>query len=312
MPTHPSATNSVPQPVADPAETQALADAASAAGHAPSLHGVQPWRWTLSSDELNLFVDHGHTPQVAAGGSLLPLLDCGVALHHAFISLAADGWHAIVSRLPATEHPDHLAQIRLDHPIPVEPAARQRLRAVVLRHADRRPALSVPVDADKLRSLTAAVESEGARLQLLRPDEVLDLVVTAHQSPRLDSPRRPKDQAPEAGTGGEELAGNTLLAQSQARTARFAVLHGPQNRRLDWLRAGEALSAAWLTATALGLSVLPLPSAVEMAATREVMRRRLPGTGYPYLLVRFATLGHAAAGSAGPPPRITDQRIERV
>jgi hypothetical protein len=292
-----SPTDPSPPAVDSRAETQALADAAAAAGHAPSVHHVQPWRWRLSDARLDLFVDHDRFPHLAEPNPRLTLLSCGTALHHAFVSLAADGWHAVVSRLPATEHPDHLAQIRLDHRVPVEPAALLHLRTTAARHTVVPPALSAPVDAEKLTSLTAAVESEGARLQLLRPDEVLDLVVAADHAARTEV---------------RKTAGGNLLAQSQDRTALFAVLYGTGDRRLDWLRAGEALSAAWLTATEIGLSLLPLPATIEMPGTRDLMRRRLPGAGHPYLLVRFGTLSPTATGLAARRTPATDQRIERV
>jgi len=34
--------------------THALAEAASAAGYAPSIHNTQPWRWRLTADTLDL------------------------------------------------------------------------------------------------------------------------------------------------------------------------------------------------------------------------------------------------------------------
>ena len=93
-------------------------------------------------------------------------------------------------------------------------------------------------------------------------------------------------------------------------TATFAILYGEQDGQLDWLRAGEALSAAWLTATELGISLLPLSATVEVAATRLTLRRLLAGLGEPYLVLR---LGHADPDHAGPAhtPRLpAEQTIE--
>src|SRR4029450_4690966 len=91
----------------------------------------------------------------------LAVLSCGAALHHALVSLAADGWHAILAQLPNTEHPDHLAQVRLDHRIPVEPAAIRHLQTIGLRHTDRRPTLDTPIGADRLRPIPAAAQPGG-------------------------------------------------------------------------------------------------------------------------------------------------------
>ena len=65
------------------------------------------------------------------------------------------------------------------------------------------------------------------------------------------------------------------------------------------LRAGEALSAAWLTATEHGVAVLPFSAVVEAPATRTVLRRLLAGLGHPYLVIR---LGLADPDHPGPPP----------
>ncbi|GIF45413.1 hypothetical protein [Actinoplanes xinjiangensis] len=40
--------------------------------------------------------------------------------------------------------------------------------------------------------------------------------------------------------------------------ASYAVLYGTGDESIDWLRAGEALSAVWLTATAYGVSLMPM------------------------------------------------------
>src|SRR5689334_13490566 len=120
-------------------EARALSNAATPAAHAPSIHNTQPWRWRLTHNELGLYLDHSRSLEVTDPDSRLAILSCGAALHHALVSLAADGWHAILAQLPNPEHPDHLAQVRLDHRIPVEPAAIRHLQTIGLRHTDRRP-----------------------------------------------------------------------------------------------------------------------------------------------------------------------------
>jgi hypothetical protein len=52
--------------------------------------------------------------------------------------------------------------------------------------------------------------------------------------------------------------------------------------------AGEALSAAWLTATELAVSVVPMSATIESATGREKLRRLLGGVGYPYLVLCLA------------------------
>ena len=44
--------------------SQALAEAATAAGHAPSVHNTQPWRWRLIGDHMDLYVEPSRVLEV--------------------------------------------------------------------------------------------------------------------------------------------------------------------------------------------------------------------------------------------------------
>ncbi|MFI5890209.1 Acg family FMN-binding oxidoreductase [Actinoplanes sp. NPDC051513] len=88
----------------------------------------------------------------------------------------------------------------------------------------------------------------------------------------------------------------------------FAVLHTTGDTRLDWLIAGEALSAGWLTATDLGLGVLPLSVVTEVARSRDRIRKLLGWAGYPHLVLRFAAAGVATAPAT---PRLPLEGIVR-
>jgi hypothetical protein len=84
--------------------------------------------------------------------------------------------------------------------------------------------------------------------------------------------------------------GDPLTSQAHGHAAVIAILYGSEDSTLAWLRAGEALSAAWLTATELAVSVMPLSATIEIAITREKMRRLLGGLGYPYLVLRLGAI----------------------
>jgi nitroreductase len=88
----------------------------------------------------------------------------------------------------------------------------------------------------------------------------------------------------------------------------YGILHGDSDAPLAWLRAGEALSAGWLTAIAQGLSLLPISAVVEVLPARMELRRLLSGLGYPYLAVR---IGYPDPEAPEPPatPRLTADEI---
>ena len=320
------------------AEVRALSAAAITAGHAPSIHNTQPWRWRLTSNELDLYLDHSRGLEITDPDSRLAVLSCGAALHHALVSLAASGWHTLLARMPNPAHADHLAQLRLDHRIPVTPAAIRHRQTIALRHTDRRPVVSTPVAADKLRSIVAAVESDGAGLHLLQPDQVYDLATAADYAQRTESGEaawqaeltywtggtRPlgsgvpdaaiPDRAPQATVPGRDFGhhGDLPISEAHENAATFAILYGREDGQLDWLRAGEALSAAWLTATELGVSVLPLSATIEVAVTREHLRRLLADLGHPHLVLRLSTSDPAGTAPAHTPRLPAEQVIERA
>ncbi|MGA5298273.1 Acg family FMN-binding oxidoreductase [Nucisporomicrobium flavum] len=332
------ATDISSEPVDTREEARALSDAATAAGYAPSILNSQPWRWRVTGDELNLHLDHSRGLEVTDPDSRLAILSCGAALHHALVSLAAAGWHTLVARLPDAENPDHLAQLRVDHRIPVEPAAIRHRQTIGLRHTDRRPALGAPVDAEKLRAIVAAVVSAGAGLHLLRPDQVYDLATAVDHAQRTEAgedawqaelrhwtggtrplgsgipdaaiPRR----TPQTTVPGRDFGhhGDLVVSDAHDPTAVFAILYGTQDTTLDWLLAGEALSAGWLTATELGVAVLPLSSTVEVTATRVLVRHLLADLDHPYLVLRLG-MPDPADGPAPRTPRLpAGQIIERI
>jgi hypothetical protein len=102
--------------------------------------------------------------------------------------------------------------------------------------------------------------------------------------------------------GRERIAGAVddlrlpLERREQDRVATFAVLHGPRDRDVDWLHAGEALSAGSLVATGLGVSVLPFSAPIEHTGARGALRRAIPELGYPYLMMRLGR--HATEADA--------------
>jgi hypothetical protein len=102
--------------------------------------------------------------------------------------------------------------------------------------------------------------------------------------------------------------GTLDVGEGHARAAVYAVLFGDSDEPADWLRAGEAFSAAWLTAVRHGLALLPFTAVVEVTTTRQAVRRMLAHLGHPYVVFR---LGGADPEHAGPPhtPRLPSDQV---
>jgi nitroreductase len=318
-----------PQP--EPHEPHLLA--ALFAGQAPSLHNSQPWHWYVRPDGLDLRLDRVRVLRTGDPQARLAVLSCGAALHHARIHLAAAGWQAAVVRVPDADDPDLLARLLLGEQIPRDLDAARLVRAADRRHTDRRTSPSVPLDLHHAHAVRKAVRRQGADLTVLRPRQVFVLAEAAEHAYGTDAadPLRQRETA--AWIGGDRALGSgipatalpadpyriaspthlmrrpgsTLIAESHHHhTAVFALLSTPGDGRLDWLTAGEALSAGWLAATALDLAVLPLSIVTEVTASRDRIRTLLPTSADPQLALRLAT----AADTARPPtPRLAADAV---
>jgi len=301
----------------------ALAAAAGAAGYAPSVHNTQPWRWRVLDDRLELrAARHRQLPAADPDGRLLTV-SCGAALHHARIALAARGWTAEVDRLPDPADRDLLAIVRPTGRITVSPEAIRLVQAMQIRHTDRRPVSEEPIPVAAVSAITATA-GPTVRLQVLSSDQVMSLAAAVSRAEEVAS-EDPQVRGELAywtglrGPAGTGLPGE-VLPEHQARTtvpgrdfgrpgtlpvgsghdraAVYALLFGDDDEPASWLSAGEALSAAWLTATELGISVVPLSGAIEVPSSRQILRGVLADIGYPYLVLR---LGIASPDHAGPP-----------
>jgi nitroreductase len=328
----------------------ALAEAAAAAGLAPSVHNTQPWRWRVHRTWLDLFAERSRQLAATDPDGRLLMISCGAALHHARIALAAEGWTATVARFPDQADPDHLARISPDQHVGVTAGAMKTFQAARNRHSDRRPVVDTPVPREALAAVRAAVEAEHNHLHLLRPEQVSDLAIAAARAGELEGdddalraelrywvggsrpagtglpdtviptrpptsavPQRDFGRAGTLTTGVDEFPDSPTGPSAGAdRAASYAVVFGEEDNPRAWLRAGEALSAAWLTASEHGVSLLPFTAPMEVAATRTILLRLLAGLGHPYLVLR---LGLADPDHPGPPatPRLAPaQTVEIV
>ena len=311
-----------------------LAQAAEAAGYAPSVHNTQPWRWRVDGDRLDLFADRARQLHIADPAGRLLAISCGAALHHAQVALAAEGWTARIERLPG---PDHLARITLGPRTDVTPEAMRHLQAIRVRHTDRRPVGDAPVTAETIDVLRRTAAGHGIDVHLLKPDQVIELSVACARADRIGLMDPEQRQELAYWVGGERAAGTGVPDSALPRTApegmvpgrdfvrlgtletghgtdraaTYALLFGQGDEPVDWLRAGEAMSACWLAATELGVSVLPFSAVIEVFTTRETLRGMLSFLGYPLLVLR---LGIMDSTQPGPPhtPRLPAQQLIEI
>ena len=291
-----------------------LESAARTSLRAPSVFNTQPWKWRITGEVMELFSDPARRLGVTDAEGRLLLLSCGGALHHARVTLAANGLRAEVERLPDQHRPDLLARLRINGRTEADPLADDFVEAIRRRRTDRRPFGERRVAESTLAQLAWLVAAEGAALHQVPDERVPELAVAVDQAAEVEyfdpayrselirwmhRPAWTGDGVPPATavvSGHRRVAVRDLLPSGSSgllagagedEGAVFVVLYGAGDHPLDLLRGGEAMSALLLGATAEGVSTAPISEAVEIAWPRVLLRRLLPAGGEPYLIVRL-------------------------
>jgi nitroreductase len=288
--------------------------------YAPSALNTQPWTWCVRGDVLELYSDRDRQLLVADPDGRLLLLSCGIALHHARVSLAATGDAAIVRRLVDSFDDNVLAQVELGQPRSVSTEDRALREAIFRRRTDRRPYGDSPVPEHVLAALASAAESEGASLHIVRLGQMPMLAIATAQAAAAEMsepdyraelmrwtnrPQWSGDGVPPEATVARaprrvpvrELALEPNSGQPVDtigdRGATYLVLYGQSDSASDWFAAGLAASNVLLTATTLGLATEPMSDMIEVAHPRDLIAGLLPNGGRPYLVIRCGWSEHA-------------------
>jgi hypothetical protein len=254
--------------------TAALAGAAGSATGALAAPSIRtalaiseapPWRWVVRSHSMDLYADPHRWLAMLDPDRHLLLMSCGGSLHHARVALAAEGMGVRVDLFPDSD-PDHLATITAPDRIEVTKEALELYQATGQPHTERRRIADVAPPPAALTELRIAAGTEGVGLLLLTSEQIMELAGATSIKPKV-----------------RERIGNE-------RSNAFGVLHGEARTPSDWVRAGQALSAVWLTGTRLNMSVVPSSAVVQLPGSREVMQRLLSDHGTPYLALRMGML----------------------
>lgn len=298
----------------DAATVEALLTAAVAA---PSLHNTQPWRFGLDphSPSIEVRADRRRWLPSTDPDTRAQHLSVGAAVLNLRVAAAHLDWTPVVRLLPVPADPDLLATVRLVRPAPDAPPPLAGLYAAVQRrHTSRLPFTGRPVPDAVVTEMTGSARTEGAHLdvpdipgtrRLLRLTQEAEARNARHPgraaeartwitAPGTDTPygipvtalgpRDASGRIPVRDFTGR-LPGGPPPALAFERHAQVALLWTAQDRRADWLRAGQALEHVLLTATRRGVRTSVLHQAMEwpdLRAAAGAKPRR-----FPQLLVRF-------------------------
>jgi hypothetical protein len=323
-------------------DRETLRAAIALAARAPSVHNTQPWRWSIGAESVHLFADWvRQVPATDPDGRDL-LISCGAALHHFRVALAALGWATDVHRIPNPAEPHHLAAVEFRPHVPTDHEValaamiwrrrtdRRRMSdwpvppdhlAIVADRAQHEGALCVPIIEPGARFQLAGAIAQAAVVQYADPDYAGEMALWsgrgAGASEGVLAASVPATSGDERGEPRMRTFSHGTLAQPAGKRygqqTEYLVIGTSSDDVLSRLRAGEAVSAALLGATELGLATCPLSQPLEIADTRHVIRDDiLGGTAVPQLIIRLGWAPTSAARLPLTPRRDVDDVIERL
>lgn len=321
-------------------DQQQWARVVGAATKAPSIHNTQPWRFTATADQLDVFFDPARALPVLDPSSRQQVISCGVAIEFTVVALAAAGRLSEVELLPDAADRDHLATLRLIGPIEATDLDRELAAAIDQRHTVRDPFQPRDVPAQFLDRLQAEAgafgtwfkpvtrsEEEVATVFLIDRAEEMEQGDPAYRAelqswlrtdpaavdgvpvdavPSGDPHQRPSNWTIRDFVVGSRPQGAVPTHDPEAPPPEVerptVVLMGTDgDDRYDWLQAGRALGRVLLLATSAGIAASPLTQALDWPATRSRLRFRLSLIGHPQMLLR---MGYSQEG----PPVATSGR----
>ncbi|MCO1653819.1 nitroreductase [Pseudonocardia humida] len=262
-----------------PAQT---ADVLAAAGRAPSPGNSQPWRFRVEPGAITLLADRGRRMPATDPDDRELRLACGAALYTLRLALHGHGVRPLVTVLPDRGRPDVIAVVRHGGHRPATPGERRLIEAVRRRRTDPHPFADTPVTAPEQYALRRAAQDEGAWLQVLdgaaERRSVRGLAAAARHEQLAGAPDDAWARRDVSGAG---------PAEGHQSEPLLAVLTAHLSGHAADVQAGQALQKVLLTATAEGLSASLLSQVVEVARTRERLRRLVHGTRAPHAVLRI-------------------------
>ncbi|WP_275558644.1 hypothetical protein [Streptomyces sp. 5-6(2022)] len=263
-------------------------------------------------------------------------VSAGAAVFNLRVAVAHFGWEPVVQLLPYRSQPDLLATVRLAAS-PADRAGRyddghdDLYDVIWRRHSSRSPYSARRLPARVLCDLTEAARGDGATLRLADPEETAWLLrLTAEAERRVSGdPRRLAESrswvrdtgpygippaVPPAALGPRDATGRLPMrgylgprpdgswgddrpTTPFATQPTIAVLATGQDRRTDWLRAGQALEHVLLLATSHAVRASLLHQALEWSDLRWSLSGAHPAPGHVQMLIR---LGYGPVGPATP------------
>ena len=296
---------------------------------APSVHNTQPWRFTVSGQQIGLHADGDRRLVVADPNGREMLISCGAALFNVRLALRTLGYIPVTCVFPDPSRPAWVAQVSWRQGAAADEFERRLFGHMLTRRTHRGAFGPEPLPSGLLTALRTSAAQEGAALRIVADDgcrAVLAAAVeTAERHQRLLG-ERVRELARWAPPPGSVRSDGVPATSYPARAERtepyfpgrdFARGHGWGMRPLstatsvraagvagllttaadhpaDWVNVGQGLQRILLTASSSGAAVALHSQPLELPWLREFIRTQLGDGAYPHLVLRIGLVTQVA------------------
>ena len=312
------------------------------AGRAPSVHNSQPWRFRVGPETVEMWCDPSLRTWTDHSGREM-LISCGAALFGLRLAVRSLGYQPVVDLLPDSRQLQFLARVRVGRAERMNTLESRMFLAVPHRHTHRGRFSPQPLPSGLLAGLQDDVLKERAGLALVRPglpyERLAMLAASAARRGDLDPRAKaairrwtPAAQVSDQGIPARDGIPATALALGSpqraqpgrlpqrdfdlgrnigllpaggAPAAATAILFTREDRRADWLRAGQALNRLLLHAASAWVFASLHSQPLEDAVTRTLIHDQLGLPGHPQMVLQFGIAHTAPATPRRPPDELT-------
>jgi nitroreductase len=289
---------------------------------APSTFNTQPWKFLVTTDGIQVFVDYARRMPVADPGNRELIMSAGAAIMNLRVAAARFNLQCAVAYNYSGASEDPVAELRLS---PAETHQRPHaglvdlFGAMTFRHTSRKSFLVSRVPSSVLTRLQQLEEGSEASMLISTDGElntkVADLIAEADRT-RMSDPAyrhdiaewlRPGVTPSRDGLPGDALGQDERVAavnswatkvidpgKQRAAQDRNLCIQAPalvaicgEDAIPYWLAAGELLEKVLLFLTREGLFSSYFNSPVQIPALRIQLRKLLGAPSWPHLLLRI-------------------------
>ena len=275
---------------------------------APSGHNSQPWKFSVSKDEIQILADETRWLKIGDPDQVNLHIAIGCTLENLLIAAEHFGYEHQVIYFPEPNREELVATVKFT---PREPASGSKgqssfrepalFSAIPNRHTNRKTYEERPIPKNDLRRIQNCCVEEGIRLHVISdPDtkrNVNELLIRGHATMIADPDFR-RENAYWLGQGlfniprlltrlvqwvmpylklhrSVFVVMDTRLVMS---APALVVLSAGVNDRMSQVRVGQVFERVCLTATMLGLCVHPLSGVVDVPELKAQVSKLLPSS----------------------------------